>query len=137
MRYRIKKIIYLIIAFILLALGFIGTILPILPTTPFLLGASYFFAKGSDKFNKWFLSTGLYTKYLEDFVKNHSMLPKTKIQILSVATFMLIVSIYIANNIYATITIFSIIVYKYYYFIFKIKTVKEEIIEDRESRKNS
>ena len=43
---RIKKIIFVIVGVISLLLGIIGTVLPILPTVPFLLLASYCFARG-------------------------------------------------------------------------------------------
>ena len=45
---RIKKIIFVIVGFISLLLGIMGTVLPILPTVPFLLLASYCFARGSN-----------------------------------------------------------------------------------------
>ena len=42
---RIKKYLYIALGFIALGLGIIGIILPVLPTTPFLLVTSYCFAK--------------------------------------------------------------------------------------------
>ena len=61
----------------------IGVILPVLPTTPLLL-ASFFFTKGSERFNAWFMSTKLYKNYIEDFVINRSMTLKTKIKLFGI-----------------------------------------------------
>ena len=54
---KIKKFIYISVGLISFALGAIGVVLPVLPTTPFLLLASFCFAKGSDRFNTWFINT--------------------------------------------------------------------------------
>ena len=65
---KIKKYIYITVGLIAFALGAIGVALPILPTTPFLLLASFCFARGSEKFNIWFTNTKVYKKHLESFV---------------------------------------------------------------------
>jgi len=49
------KMIYLGLAYCFLALGFLGALLPLLPTTPFLLLAVWFGAKGSSRFKWWLL----------------------------------------------------------------------------------
>lgn len=124
MKYKIKKLVYIILAFLFLVIGAIGVVLPVLPTTPFLLATSFFFARGSEKFNKWFLSTKLYENHLESFIESRTMTLKTKARILSLSTIMLIIAIYLVNNIYARLTIICVIIYKYYYFIFNIRTLK-------------
>lgn len=119
------KLIYLILGFLFFALGAVGVVLPVLPTSPFLLAAGFFFAKGSKRFNDWFLSTSIYKKHLDSFVKERAMTLKTKIMILSFASAMLILAFCLVDVIYARITIVAVMIFKYYYFTFKIKTIQE------------
>jgi uncharacterized protein len=42
--------------FISLALGIIGVVTPILPTTPFILLSGYCFARGSQRFHTWIMN---------------------------------------------------------------------------------
>ena len=58
------KILWLVIGFLAMGIGMIGVALPVLPTTPFLLLASFCLAKGSERFHKWFTGTKLYQKHL-------------------------------------------------------------------------
>ena len=97
------KILWLAAAFISMALGAIGVILPVLPTTPFLLLASFCFAKGSERFHKWFTKTKLYKKHLDSFVKNRAMIAM--------------------SNIYGRVFIVFLIIFKYVYFFTKIQTI--------------
>ena len=87
---KIKKFIYVTVGLIAFALGAIGVVLPILPTTPFLLLASYCFVKGSDRFDRWFKSTKIYKKHFESFVNSRAMTMKQKVMILLFADIMLL-----------------------------------------------
>lgn len=128
MKRNIKKSIYLISAFLCLAIGGIGVVMPILPTTPFLLMASFCFAKGSKRFHKWFLNTKLYKKHLESFVRTKYMTLKTKISILIPATLVMLVTMYFARIWHLRVFIGLLILFKYYYFIFRIRTAKKEVV---------
>lgn len=121
-RGQIMKIIYIIIGLIATGLGFIGAFLPGLPTVPFLLLASFCFAKGSRRFDRWFKSTKLYKNHLEDFEKNRSMSLKTKITLLLFSSAMMLFPIIRFSNPYIRGTLVLLEIFKYYYFIFKIKT---------------
>ncbi|MGL5245747.1 MAG: YbaN family protein [Sarcina sp.] len=121
---NISKILYVSIGMIALALGMVGVILPMLPTTPFLLLASFCFVRGSERFDKWFKGTKIYKKHLDSFVRERAMTLKQKIVILTVADTMIAIPlILVDNNIMRTVLIL-VILFKFYYFIFRIKTIK-------------
>lgn len=124
------KYLWLIIGFIFLGLGVLGVFLPILPTTPFVLGAVFCFAKGSERMHRWLLSTKLYQKHVKQFNETRSMTLKAKVLILGFASTLLIAGFYFSPNIYARIIIVVLICIKYYVFIFKIKTAAEPLREE-------
>lgn len=123
---RVKKYIFITAGLIAFALGAVGVVLPILPTTPFLLVASFCFAKGSDKFNNWFINTKIYKKHLESFVKEKAMTLKQKVVLLSFVNIMLAFPLILIDVLPMRITIIVLIIVKLYYFIFRIKTITPE-----------
>ena len=68
-----------------LLLGILGLFLPLLPTTPFLLLASWCFARGSDRLHGWLLSHRVFGEYLRNFEAGRGIPLRAKI----VATVML------------------------------------------------
>ena len=62
------KILLIIFGIISFVLGAIGIILPILPTTPFLLLSAFLFSKSSDRFHQYLIQTKLYQKYINEMV---------------------------------------------------------------------
>ncbi|MDR1176343.1 MAG: YbaN family protein [Treponema sp.] len=52
----LSKILFMAGGFLCLALGIAGIILPILPTTPFLLGAAFCFMKSSGRLYRWLMN---------------------------------------------------------------------------------
>lgn len=109
-----------------MGLGCIGVVLPILPTTPFLLVASLCFAKGSTRFHNWFTNTDLYNNHLADFLKTRAMTLRTKVTLLAFASTMLLIGFVMSDVLIARIIIAFLFIFKYYYFIFRIKTLKVE-----------
>ena len=123
---KIKKVIYICMGILAFSLGAIGAFLPILPTTPFLLLALFCFSKGSKRCNDWFVKTKLYKKYLEEFVNNRAMTLRQKVYILLFADTMIAIPLIVINNLYVRLFLIVLVLFKYYYFIYRIKTIKAE-----------
>lgn len=122
---KIMRYIYIIIGCISFGLGAIGVIMPVLPTTPFLLLASFCFAKGSERFHDWFTQSAIYKKHLESFITRREMTLKQKICLLAFADTMMAFPLIILDNIHVKIFLIILIIFKFYYFIFRIKTIKK------------
>ena len=117
------RIVWLLIGFLSMGIGAVGVVLPVLPTTPFLLLASFCLAKGSARFHRWFTGTNLYKKHLESFVENRTMTLKTKFSLLIPASCMLILAFLAIQNVYGRVFIIFLILFKYVYFFTRIRTV--------------
>lgn len=128
------KVVLIILGFISMGIGIVGIVVPILPTTPFLLLASFFFAKGSKRFHDWFISTKIYKKYLESFVQSKAMTLKNKFTILFPVSCMLIITFIFVNNLYARIVLIILFIGKYLYFFTQIKTIAKEKTEIKKNK---
>jgi uncharacterized membrane protein YbaN (DUF454 family) len=62
-----------------LGLGILGIILPLLPTTPFLLLAAFCYLKGSERMHKWLLNHRIFGKYIRNYLEGRGIPLKTKI----------------------------------------------------------
>ena len=120
------RILFIVLGFMFVGIGAIGIIVPILPTTPFLLLASFFFAKGSKRFHNWFISTSIYKRHLESFVKSKAMTLKSKLTILIPVSAMLITTFIFTNNLHIRILLIILFISKYLYFFTQIRTIKNE-----------
>ncbi|MFB5761657.1 DUF454 family protein [Paenibacillus medicaginis] len=123
------KPIYVGLGLFFFALGAAGAVLPLLPSTPFLLLSALCFARGSDRFNQWFLSTRLYKNHLESFIRTRSMKLRTKIITVGFASSMLALAFILSNSFWVKGGILLAAAFKYYYFIFRIRTESPRVSE--------
>lgn len=78
MLHIVKRQMYLILGAIFFVTGLIGVILPILPTTPFMILAAGCFAKSSPRFHQALLNNRWIGEDLQRWEKEHTMLRATK-----------------------------------------------------------
>lgn len=65
--------VFIALGFAALLLGLIGIFLPILPTTPFILLAAAFFARGSERFHTWLLQHRITGPLIVDWYEHRSI----------------------------------------------------------------
>lgn len=59
-------------------LGLIGILVPLLPTVPFLLLASFFFARSSERLHHWLLSHPRFGPVIDDWNRSGAIGPRAK-----------------------------------------------------------
>lgn len=131
---KIKKILFIILGCICLALGCIGIALPILPTVPFFLVTVFCFANSSQKLHDWFVSTKMYKKHLESFVKKQGMTVQTKLTIIGSVTLLMGFGFFMMfrKAIYIPCIILGIVwICHIIYFVFGVKTIRKEEIKNQ------
>lgn len=104
---KVKKILFILIGTISLGLGCIGIVLPILPTTPFLLLSVACYYKGSKRMHSLLLNNKLFGSYIRNYKDGNGLPLKTKILTL---VFLWVVISYSAFFI-VNILIFQILMY--------------------------
>ena len=89
-----KRFLLISAGWISVTLGAIGVIVPLLPTTPFLLLALACFSKSSPKFHTWLTSHKLLGKYINFWNENKTISTKVKIRIALLILVTLSISLY-------------------------------------------
>ena len=121
-----KKILYMILGCVGVGLGAVGVVIPMLPAFPFLMMAAFFFARSSEKLDRWFKSTGLYKDNLEDFVAGRGMTKKAKVRIMFTVTLLMSVGFImmgLKGIVTGCIMLGCVWAFHIIYFIFGIKTI--------------
>ena len=111
--------------FLCFALGMVGVVLPILPTTPFILVAAFCFARSSTRLNDWFKGTKVYKQVLEGYVTKRSMMLRAKLTILIPVTVLLAIGFALMGRVPVGRIILAVVwIGHIVYFGFIVKTDK-------------
>lgn len=75
----LRRWLYVCLGLLFVFLAALGALLPILPTTPFLLLASFFFVRSSPALQAWLMRSPLFGPFLRDWQKHHAVRPRAKV----------------------------------------------------------
>lgn len=126
---KLKRLFFLILGCVCLGLGCVGIALPVLPTVPFFLATVFCFANSSPRLHDWFVSTELYKKHLDSFVKKKGMTVKTKVGIIIPVTVLMGFGFFMmmrAQVIVPSVILAVVWVCHIVYFVFGVKTISTE-----------
>ncbi len=76
---RYVRVLLMIAGTFFVAVGLIGIILPILPTTPFLLLAAACYSKSSERCHRWLLTNRLFGNYIRNYLQGKGIPMKVKL----------------------------------------------------------
>ncbi len=83
-----------------LVLGFIGLLLPIVPTTPFILVSVWFFARSSKKLENWLINHKIFGKNIRDWKEKGSISKNAKLSAIPLIIFSFSATIYLNEIFY-------------------------------------
>jgi hypothetical protein len=124
---NVLRLIYIVCGIIFFGLGIVGTVLPLLPTTPLIILAAVCFGKSSKRLHAWCISTRFYKNTVEDFVSKRTMKVKAKLLLLSSVTLVMGLSFVVLTvtdvNMVVRIILSIIWLCHVIYFGFVVKTI--------------
>jgi uncharacterized membrane protein YbaN (DUF454 family) len=132
---RAQRIVLVVLGLICVGLGGLGVVLPLLPTTPFLLLAAYLFARSSDRWHRWLMSHRLLGPYIHAFRGSKGLTFAQKFRMGASFSILFAVSVYLVpgaaiKTLLAAWWLFWIV------FIFRIKTTSEPVVESQGTDRN-
>lgn len=132
MKKEIVKILWISLGVVSLGVGAVGAVLPFLPTFPFLMLTLFCFAKSSERWHRWFISTKLYKNNLETYVVSRSMTMRTKSRIMLTVTLVMAFGFIMMSRVPAArVVLVFVWVFHILYFIFGIKTQKAGCVSEK------
>jgi uncharacterized membrane protein YbaN (DUF454 family) len=89
--------VYLGIGFLFVGLGALGAVLPLLPTTPFLLISLWAFSRSSDRFHHWLYTHPRFGPRLQEWSKHGVVPAKVKLSAISAMLVSLALMVFVAK----------------------------------------
>ena len=75
----LKRVLFVAAGLGFVGMGYLGAILPGLPTTPWLLAASYCFGRSSPRLQRWLLRSPFFGKLIRDWHEHRGMRRPAKV----------------------------------------------------------
>jgi len=124
-RHRITKALLVVAGTICVALGAIGIVLPVLPTTPFLLLAAACYFRSSERLYNWLLSNRFFGEYIKNYREGKGIPLKTKIIAVAVLWIAIVYSAFFVMAILAVQVVLLVVAIAVSTHILRLPTFKK------------
>jgi uncharacterized membrane protein YbaN (DUF454 family) len=125
-----KKFLFITIGIIFVIIGVIGIFLPLLPTTVFLIIASYFFMKSSPELNERLLNNKYLGEYIRNYKEKKGMPIKSKISSIFILWTSILISSYFLIDSKTVIVILLIVAIGVTIHIATLESIKTNSVSD-------
>ncbi|MFC1919845.1 YbaN family protein [Chloroflexota bacterium] len=123
---RWKRRLFIIAGTIALGIGVVGIIIPVLPTTPFLLLAAICYMRGSLRLYNVLLRNRFIGSYVRNYLEGRGMPFKMKIWTLTLLWIAVVCTAVLATSSAVVRTILAVVLIGVTIHILKVKTLKKE-----------
>jgi uncharacterized membrane protein YbaN (DUF454 family) len=120
---KLKNILLFGLAWLVLLTGIVGIFVPVLPTTPLVLLATFLFANSSPRFHTWIQTTWVYKRYVAPFKKSGGIPMGQKIRILLISFIVMGISAWFVRLWFVWIILAAVAVWLLYLMLIRIPTV--------------
>lgn len=125
-QHRIVRLLLIAAGTICLVIGAIGMVVPLLPTTPFLLLATACYCRSSSRLYNWLLNNRWFGTYIKNYREGKGIPLKTKIVALTVLWSGILYSIFFIVNTFIVQLVLLVIAIAVSLHIFKVPTFKKK-----------
>ncbi|MDF2779936.1 MAG: hypothetical protein K0S90_3459, partial [Enterobacteriaceae bacterium] len=104
-----QRTLLIIIGWLAVALGTLGVVLPVLPTTPFILLAAWCFARSSPRFHAWLLYRSWFGSYLRHWQQYRAMPPGAKPRAIAIILLTFAISLWLVKLLWVRFLLLAIL----------------------------
>lgn len=122
----VRRLVYVAIGGFFVGLAVLGAILPVLPCTPFLLLASYFFVRSSPALHERLLQSRLFGQMLRDWHKHRAVRPRVKFTALSIMPVAVISSAYFGDLSWPLVGLLCVLAFIGMFVVARLPVVDED-----------
>jgi uncharacterized membrane protein YbaN (DUF454 family) len=123
---RIRGYIYVVLGTIALAVGALGLLLPVLPTTPFVILAAACYYRGSERLHAWILNSRWFGEPIRNFQAGRGLTRNMKTRAVSLMWATIIVSaVFFVNSLVVRAVVFGVAICVTIY-LFRLPTTEEK-----------